>query len=157
MAYDRDTILGAWKKAVNQGIIDTNVLRPEVARSWRRCMSYNIDPWSTDFPTSDSALLQEAQEKHAALMQAAAPVLQYLLTVFNCNASLADMHGFVFDLVTPLSPHPWHLCQRSAERERQHHHHHSGAEALPRGRVRAFSRHFSELFRRGRHHPLPGR
>lgn len=57
MAYDRDTILGAWKKAVNQGIIDTNVLRPEVARSWRRCMSYNIDPWSTDFPTSDSALL----------------------------------------------------------------------------------------------------
>ena len=106
MAYDRDTILGAWKKAVNQGIIDTNVLRPEVARSWRRCMSYNIDPWSTDFPTSDSALLQEAQEKHAALMQAAAPVLQYLLTVFNCNASLADMHGFVFDLVTPLSSYP---------------------------------------------------
>lgn len=106
MAYNKDLILDAWKKAVNQGVIDTNVLRPEVARSWSRCMSCNVDPWSVEFPKSDSALLQEAQKKYAAVMEAAAPVLQYLLTVFNCNASLADMRGFVFDLVTPLSAYP---------------------------------------------------
>lgn len=106
MAYDKDTILDAWKKAVNHGIIDTNVLRPEVARSWSRCMSCGVDPWSVDFPKTDNALLQVAQKKHAAVMEAAAPILQYLLTIFNCNASLADMHGFVFDLVTPLSSYP---------------------------------------------------
>ena len=106
MTYNKSAILDAWKKAVNQGIIDTKVLRPEIARSWSRCISCGVDPWSVEFPKSDENLLRIAQKKHAAVMEAAAPVLQYLLTIFNCNVSLADMHGFVFDLVTPLSVYP---------------------------------------------------
>jgi len=106
MTYNKSAILDAWKKAANQGIIDTKVLRPEIARSWSRCISCGVDPWGVEFPKSDENLLRIAQKKYAAVMGAAAPVLQYLLTIFNCNVSLADMHGFVFDLVTPLSVYP---------------------------------------------------
>lgn len=106
MAYNKAAVLDAWKKAVNQGVIDTKVLRPEIARAWSRCMSSGVDPWSVEFPKSDEHLLSIARKKNADVMEAAAPVLQYLLTIFNCNVSLADMHGFVFDLVTPLSAYP---------------------------------------------------
>lgn len=106
MEYDRAAVLEAWKKAVNYGVIDHSKLRPEIARAWARCMSSGVDPWSTNFAGSDEALLEIMQKKHAAVMEAASPVLQYLLTLFNCNASIADMHGFVFDLVTPLSAYP---------------------------------------------------
>ena len=50
MAYDKATVLEAWKKAVNYGIIDAKALRPEIARSWARCMSCGTSPWSADFP-----------------------------------------------------------------------------------------------------------
>ncbi|MEA5152169.1 MAG: sigma 54-interacting transcriptional regulator [Oscillospiraceae bacterium] len=106
MEYDRAAVLEAWKKAVNRGVIDTAKLRPEIARAWARCMSLGVDPWSSDFSKSDEALLASMRRRHAAVMEAASPVLQYLLTLFNCNASIADMHGFVFDLVTPLSAYP---------------------------------------------------
>lgn len=106
MEYDRAAVLEAWKKAVNYGIIDTAKLRPEIARAWVRCMNSNVDPWSSDFEKPDGQLLNVMRKKHAAVIHAASPVLQYLLTVFNCNSSIADRHSFVFDLVTPLSAYP---------------------------------------------------
>ena len=106
MEYDRAAVLEAWKKAVNYGVIDHSKLRPEIARAWARCMSSGVDPWSTNFAGPDGELLETMQKKHASVMEAASPVLQYLLTIFNCNVSIADMHGFVFDLVTPLSSYP---------------------------------------------------
>ena len=106
MNYNRAAVLEAWKKAVNEGVIDTSVLRPEVARAWARCMTLGVDPWGSDFSKYDDHLLQTMRHRHAAVIDAASPVLQYLLTLFNCNASIADMHGFVFELVTPLSGYP---------------------------------------------------
>lgn len=106
MVYDKYAVLEAWKKAVNTGTIDSARLRPEVARAWARCMACGTDPWSSEFPRTDEKLLKTMRKKHAAVMNAASPVLQYLLTVYNCNCSLSDMHGFVFDLVTPLPMYP---------------------------------------------------
>ena len=106
MEYDRASVLEAWKKAVNNGVIETAVLRPEIARAWARCMAMGVDPWSSDFSKHDDETLAKMRRKYASVIEASSPVLQYLLTVFNCNASLADMHGFVFELVTPLSAYP---------------------------------------------------
>ncbi len=106
LEYNRTAVLEAWKKAVNQGIIDTSILRPEIARSWARCLTLGVDPWSSDFSKCDDTMLKTVRHNYAGVLEAASPVLQYLLTVFNCNASLADMHGFVFELVTPLSAYP---------------------------------------------------
>ncbi len=103
MEYDGYTVLEAWKRAVNDGVIDTARVRPEVARAWSRCMSYGLNPWSSEFPKCDDVLLAKMRERHSVVMDAASPIMQYLLTIFNCNVSIADMHGFVFDLITPLS------------------------------------------------------
>lgn len=106
MEYDGYTVLEAWKKAVNYGVIDTDKIRPETAQSWARCLNYGLDPWSSGFPKSDGQMLERMRNKYKDIMEAASPVLQYLLALFNCNVSIADMHGFVFDLVTPLSSYP---------------------------------------------------
>ena len=106
VAYNKDAVLAAWKKAVNQGVIDSSVLRPEIARAWARCMTMGVDPWSSEFSRHDDEMLASMRRQHARVISAAGPVLQYLLSVFNCNASLADMHGFVFELMTPLSAYP---------------------------------------------------
>lgn len=45
------------EKAVNYGIIDSDKLRPEIARAWARCMSLGVDPWSSEFPKCDDKLL----------------------------------------------------------------------------------------------------
>jgi transcriptional regulator with PAS, ATPase and Fis domain len=104
--YDGLTVLDAWKKVVNDDVLDDLDIRPEIARSWARCKNYGLDPWSLDFPKADEKLLEAYREKYRHVMDAASPVMQYMLTIFNCNCSIADMHGFVFDLITPLSSYP---------------------------------------------------
>lgn len=106
MQYDGYTVLESWKKVVNEGIVDSEKIRPEIARAWSRCLSYGLDPWSSDFAKTDEVLLRRTRERYKGIMDAAASIMQYLLTFFNCNVSIADMHAFVFDLITPLSAYP---------------------------------------------------
>lgn len=103
MEYNGKEVLSAWKKFVNENILDATHLRPEIARSWLRCKEYGLDPWSSNFDKADEITLAARRKRYHKLMKAAEPVLQYLVTLFNCNASLADSEGFVFELLTPLS------------------------------------------------------
>lgn len=102
MEYNGLEVLSAWKKFVNEGILDATHLRPEIARSWLRCRDYGLDPWSSNYDAMDEDELRHRQNKYHRVIEAAEPVLQYLVTIFNCNASLADMDGFVFELLTPM-------------------------------------------------------
>lgn len=101
--YDSALALEAWKQAVNTGIVDEDKLRPEIARSWKRCLECGLDPWSMTIPDQDEELLKKTQEKYAAVIQTVNPIMQYLLAVFNSNVSIANMQSYVFHLITPLS------------------------------------------------------
>lgn len=103
MDYNGTEVLSAWKKFVNEGILDATHLRPEIARSWLRCREHCLDPWAANFDTMDEEELRRRGARYHKVREAAGPVLQYLVTLFNCNASVADMDGFVFELLTPLS------------------------------------------------------
>lgn len=103
MDYNSVSTLIAWQKFINKGVLDEGHIRPEIARSWARCRDYNLDPWSTAFDKTDEDELNARRAKYGRLVEAAGAVLQYLTTMFNCNASLSDCSGFVFELVTPLS------------------------------------------------------
>jgi len=101
--YNGMAVLSAWKKFVNEGILNVTSLRPEVARSWLRCKASGLDPWGSTFDKMDEAELKRRRLKHQELLDASEPVLQYMLAVFNCNVSLSDMDAFVFELLTPLA------------------------------------------------------
>lgn len=113
--YNSALVLEAWKRAVNTGVIDETVLRPEIARSWKRCLEAELDPWSMNQPPQDLELLRSVCDKYAEVLQGFEPVLQYLVAVFNSNASLANKQGFVFRLLTPLANYPRTLGTFCAE------------------------------------------
>ena len=103
MDYNGMAVLAAWKKFVNKGILEATHVRPEIARSWIRCREHGIDPWSVNFDKMHEEELSLRRAKYNRLIEAAWVVLQYLATLFNCNSSLSDMDGFVFELVTTLT------------------------------------------------------
>ena len=113
--YNSALVLEAWKRTVNTGVIDETVLRPEIARSWKRCLEAELDPWSMNQPPQDLELLRSVCDKYAEVLQGFEPVLQYLVAVFNSNASLANKQGFVFRLLTPLANYPRTLGTFCAE------------------------------------------
>lgn len=100
--FDRARVLIAWKKFVNEGIIDEGKVRPEVARSWVRCAQYGVDPWSHDFPVCDNEAMKRSREKNYAIWNSSQCIMRYMMTVLNSNISLADMDGFVYDLISPF-------------------------------------------------------
>ena len=100
--FDRAKVLIAWKKFVNKGIIDEGKVRPEVARSWARCAQYGVDPWSHDFPACDDAAMKTSREKNYEILNSSQCIMRYMMTALNSNISLADMEGFVYDLISPF-------------------------------------------------------
>jgi transcriptional regulator with PAS, ATPase and Fis domain len=106
MEYNSAKVLTAWKAFVGKGLLMEGNLRPEIVRSWLRCKKQGLDPWSVDFPKPSKELLQQKQVENHIILEKAHPVLEYLLAVFNCNISISDSLGFIFDFVTPLDFYP---------------------------------------------------
>lgn len=100
--FDRAKVLIAWKKFVNKGIIDEGKVRPEVARSWVRCAQYGVDPWSHDFPACDNEAMKKGREKNVMILNSSQCIMRYMMTALNSNISLADLEGFVYDLISPF-------------------------------------------------------
>lgn len=104
--YDREKMAEAWRTFVNGDVIDEKVVRPEVARSWRRCKAAGLSPWSSDFPATDEKLLKEKRAAYAHSLAANQPVMKMLLALCQCNVSLMDQENFVFEFYSPLSYYP---------------------------------------------------
>ncbi|AFL99369.1 transcriptional regulator containing PAS, AAA-type ATPase, and DNA-binding domains [Desulfitobacterium dehalogenans ATCC 51507] len=106
MHYTQEGILEAWKNFVIRGVIQEDNVHPSVARSWERCRNLGLDPWSTEFPKCNTSLLQEKRIQYAELLSLAAPVMNYLYALLDCNISICDSDGFVFELITPIKNYP---------------------------------------------------
>lgn len=106
MVYNPEKVLAAWKTFVGKEILMKENLQKEVADSWQRCKDGGLDPWSTDFPKSSKELLRQKRKENKFFLKKVHPVLDYLLALFNCNLSICDHEGFVFELITPLNYYP---------------------------------------------------
>lgn len=106
MLSTQEEVLEAWKAFIARGVILTNKVRPEIARSWERCKANGLDPWSLDFPIYSESLLKEKRAKYGQLLTLAGPIMNFLLTLLDCNISICNLEGFVFELITPLKHYP---------------------------------------------------
>lgn len=105
-SYTQEEILEAWKTFIARGIIPEDKVRPIVARSWERCRSHGLDPWSSDFPKCSTPLLKKKKAEHAEVLAVAGPLMRYLFILLNCNISICDAEGFIYELITPLKHYP---------------------------------------------------
>ncbi|AHF07341.1 sigma-54 interaction domain-containing protein [Desulfitobacterium metallireducens] len=106
MLNTQEEVLEAWKTFIARGIILEDKVRPEIARSWERCKANGMDPWSLDFPIYSQSLLKEKRTKYAQLLTLSGPIMNFLLTLLDCNISICNLEGFVFELITPLKHYP---------------------------------------------------
>ncbi|SHN80113.1 sigma-54-dependent Fis family transcriptional regulator [Desulfitobacterium chlororespirans] len=102
----QEDVLLAWQTFISRGIILEDKVRPIIARSWQRCLSYGLDPWSSDFPKCSDTLLTEKRREYEPLRFRVKPVMELLFALLHCNISICDGEGFVFDLITPLKSYP---------------------------------------------------
>ncbi|WP_302886574.1 hypothetical protein [uncultured Slackia sp.] len=42
--YDQKSQVEAWRRFIVTGEIDESVVRPEIARSWKRCRAAGVNP-----------------------------------------------------------------------------------------------------------------
>ncbi|WP_294440838.1 sigma-54-dependent Fis family transcriptional regulator [uncultured Slackia sp.] len=104
--YDRKRLAEAWRTFVTTGVVDEDVVRPEIARSWRRCRAAGVNPWSSYYPSIDEALLREKRKKYAHSLAANTPIMRVIMALLECNVSLMDQENFVFEFISPLSYYP---------------------------------------------------
>lgn len=102
----QEDVLLAWQTFISRGIILEDKVRPIIARSWQRCLSYGLDPWSSDYPKCSDTLLKEKRREYESLLSQIRPVMELLFAMLHCNISICDGEGFVFDLITPLKSYP---------------------------------------------------
>ena len=92
----------AWKKYVEEKTLDLQVVRSEVARSWQRCRSLNVDPHKALKLEIKGDELRERLAKKNALVEIADP---YMQNIFNFvrgsgfQVVLADEGGFLLKVV----------------------------------------------------------
>lgn len=104
--YDKTKQAEAWRTFITTGVIDEEVVRPEVARSWLRCKAAGTNPWSSTFPQMNEALLAEKRQTYEHSLEVNQPVMRMLLALLQCNVSLMDQENFVFEFFSPLSYYP---------------------------------------------------
>lgn len=94
-----DRIARAWKQFVDGGEIDTTVIRPEIAESWRRSRAHGVDPFQWGFSSLLNAEQREERRKACEpLLLAAAPILEGLIDAispFEMAILLTDLEGIV--------------------------------------------------------------
>lgn len=104
--YDQRRQAEAWRRFITTGVIDKDVVRPEVARSWKRCKAAGVNPWSSSFPVMDENLLREKRSQYTHSLDVNTPIMRMLVALLNCNVSLMDHENFVFGFHSPLSYYP---------------------------------------------------
>lgn len=106
MSGTQEGVLEAWKTFVSRGIILKDKVHPLVAQSWERCRDVGLDPWSSDFPKGIDSELQKKRAQYAELLSLTGPIMNYVYTLLDCNVSICDPDGFVYELITPLKNYP---------------------------------------------------
>lgn len=104
--YTQEEILQAWKTFISRGIILEDKVRPAVARSWTRCRDHGLDPWSADYPKCSDSMLKQRRSRYADIWALAGVVMKYTFALLDCNISISDHEGFVYELMTPLKSYP---------------------------------------------------
>lgn len=103
MTQTTEHALEAWKTFVGTGEILQDKVRPEIARSWKRCRNAGLNPWSSDFAKENTALLQEKRLQYKPSLVATQPVMRFMKVLLGCNVSLMDGENFVFELLSSLN------------------------------------------------------
>ena len=67
-----------WKQAVRNELKQTNLIRPVIAESWKRCLQYKINPFNRTIPILTQDELGYRIEENLELLQISTPIMDKL-------------------------------------------------------------------------------
>jgi sigma-54 dependent transcriptional regulator, acetoin dehydrogenase operon transcriptional activator AcoR len=92
----------AWSLYVEQGILDLQQLRPEVANSWQRCRSLKIDPSKEKECAVNLPELRERLYQKQQMIKVARPFMDNLYNFVRGSGFqvvLTDEHGYLLEVL----------------------------------------------------------
>lgn len=96
--FDYQAVKKAWNDFVSEGVVNTEAVRPIIAKSWLR--SRDIDPYNKNRASLSGSALLERQSENEQLISAARPIIQELFKTDTQNLVwLTDREGYIIDLL----------------------------------------------------------
>ncbi|HMO45181.1 MAG TPA: sigma 54-interacting transcriptional regulator [Rubrivivax sp.] len=100
----QDKITAAWHRFVETGQVDLEVIRHDVAASWKRCRDSGLDPYAPKLPVRlDARELQQVMADNQILAATALPFMQslsdaarsgdFILSLTDRNAVVLEVFG----------------------------------------------------------------
>ncbi|MGN4254141.1 sigma-54-dependent Fis family transcriptional regulator [Bacillus cereus group sp. MYBKT14-1] len=94
--------LHAWKKFVNEGVLDSNRINQRISESWHRCKQANVNPhMNKGQKVLSSHIFREQKKKSEIFLDIALPQIQNLrktIDELQMMALLIDPDGYVLSL-----------------------------------------------------------
>ncbi|RKN60887.1 sigma-54-dependent Fis family transcriptional regulator [Bacillus sp. S66] len=94
--------LHAWKKFVNEGVLDSNRINQRISESWHRCKQANVNPhMNKGQKVLSSNIFREQKKKSEIFLDIALPQIQNLrktIDELQMMALLIDSDGYVLSL-----------------------------------------------------------
>lgn len=96
----------AWKKFITTGEIDTSVIRPVIADSWKRCKSAGVDPYSKrPAGTLNNKEIKALLERNKHLIEVSWPILKMIGEMIRGSGfrvDLVDKDGYFLKIISDM-------------------------------------------------------
>ncbi|KAF0221734.1 MAG: GAF modulated Fis family transcriptional [Geobacteraceae bacterium] len=92
----------AWNRYIENGVLDVQQLRPEVANSWRRCNKLNVNPFQDTDGCINQLELRERLYRKQHLVKVARPFMDNLYNFVRGSGFqvvLTDEQGFLLEVL----------------------------------------------------------
>jgi transcriptional regulator with PAS, ATPase and Fis domain len=110
---ERNKLKTAWSEFTKTGSVKVGVVKDEILKSWMRCKSYGLDPYSDRIETDISeADKQKFQAENSVLIETARPFLDSLFELIKSLEMvvfLTDRNGFILDALG--EGNIWEYCK----------------------------------------------
>lgn len=98
---NRNELKAAWNQFIQTGSVKGRVVKDEILKSWMRCKSYGLDPYSDRIETDIGAADKEKfLAENSVLIETARPFLESLFELIKSLEMvvfLTDRNGFILD------------------------------------------------------------
>jgi len=110
---DRNKLKTAWNEFTKTGSVKVGVVKDDILKSWMRCKSYGLDPYSDRIETDISeADKQKLQAENSVLIETARPFLDSLFELIKSLEMvvfLTDRNGYILDALG--EGNIWEYCK----------------------------------------------
>ena len=110
---ERNKLKTAWNEFTKTGSVKVGVVKDEILKSWMRCKSYGLDPYSDRIETDISeADKQKFQAENSVLIETARPFLDSLFELIKSLEMvvfLTDRNGYILDALG--EGNIWEYCK----------------------------------------------